>query len=395
MSSPSLDDITKAEYKAGFVTDIEQETLPARPVRGRRAPHLGEEGRAGVDARVAAQGLPALAHDGGADAGRTSTTRRSTTRRSRTTPRRSSRRRAEEPRRGGPEAARDLREARHPARTSGSCSPGSRWTPSSTASRWPPRSGRSSRRRASIFCSFSEAVREHPELVRQYLGTVVPHTDNFFAALNSAVFSDGSFVYVPKGVRCPMELSTYFRINAAQHRAVRADPDRRRGGGLRQLPRGLHGADARREPAARRGGRAGRARRRADQVLDRPELVPGRRGRQGRDLQLRDQARQVRGAALQDLLDPGRDRLRHHLEVPQLHPAGRRLGGRVLLGRRHQQHAAGGHRHQDDPPGEEHPQHDRLEGHLRRPRAEHLPRASCGSARGPTPRATTPSATRC
>ena len=66
-----------------------------------------------------------------------------------------------------------------------------------------------------IFCSFSEAVREHPELVEQYLGSVVPQRDNFFAALNSAVFSDGSFVYVPRGVRCPMELSTYFRINAA------------------------------------------------------------------------------------------------------------------------------------------------------------------------------------
>ncbi len=65
-----------------------------------------------------------------------------------------------------------------------------------------------------IFCSFSEAVQEYPDLVRQYLGTVVPTTDNFFAALNSAVFSDGSFCYVPKGVRCPMELSTYFRINA-------------------------------------------------------------------------------------------------------------------------------------------------------------------------------------
>jgi len=65
-----------------------------------------------------------------------------------------------------------------------------------------------------IFCSFSEAVREHPELVKKYLGSVVPPGDNFFAALNSAVFSDGSFVYVPKGVRCPMELSTYFRINA-------------------------------------------------------------------------------------------------------------------------------------------------------------------------------------
>lgn len=66
-----------------------------------------------------------------------------------------------------------------------------------------------------IFCSFSEAVQEHPELVKKYLGTVVPYADNFFAALNSAVFSDGSFCYIPKGVRCPMELSTYFRINAA------------------------------------------------------------------------------------------------------------------------------------------------------------------------------------
>jgi Fe-S cluster assembly protein SufB len=66
-----------------------------------------------------------------------------------------------------------------------------------------------------IFCSFSEAARQHPELVRKYLGTVVPMSDNYFAALNSAVFSDGSFCYIPRGVRCPMELSTYFRINAA------------------------------------------------------------------------------------------------------------------------------------------------------------------------------------
>ncbi|MGH8220075.1 MAG: Fe-S cluster assembly protein SufB, partial [Steroidobacteraceae bacterium] len=65
-----------------------------------------------------------------------------------------------------------------------------------------------------VFCSFSDAVRAHPALIEQYLGTVVPSADNFYAALNSAVFSDGSFVYVPKGVRCPMELSTYFRINA-------------------------------------------------------------------------------------------------------------------------------------------------------------------------------------
>jgi Fe-S cluster assembly protein SufB len=67
-----------------------------------------------------------------------------------------------------------------------------------------------------IFCSFSEALQNHPDLIQKYLGSVVPYTDNFFAALNSAVFSDGSFCYIPKGVRCPMELSTYFRINAAE-----------------------------------------------------------------------------------------------------------------------------------------------------------------------------------
>ena len=66
-----------------------------------------------------------------------------------------------------------------------------------------------------LFCSFSEAVHKYPDLVQRYLGSVVPYSDNFFACLNSAVFSDGSFAYIPKGVRCPMELSTYFRINAA------------------------------------------------------------------------------------------------------------------------------------------------------------------------------------
>src|SRR5262249_24668286 len=66
-----------------------------------------------------------------------------------------------------------------------------------------------------IFCSFSEALQEYPELVKKYIGSVVPYTDNYFASLNSAVFSDGSFCYIPKGVRCPMELSSYFRINTA------------------------------------------------------------------------------------------------------------------------------------------------------------------------------------
>ena len=110
-----------------------------------------------------------------------------------------------------------------------------------------------------IFMPISEAMHEHPELVKKYLGSVVPVTDNFFATLNSAVFSDGSFVYIPQGVRCPMELSTYFRINEQQHRPVRAHADHRRQGRLCQLSRRLHRAEARREPAACRGGRAGRA----------------------------------------------------------------------------------------------------------------------------------------
>ena len=225
-----------------------------------------------------------------------------------------------------------------------------------------------------IFCSFSEAVREHPELVRKYLGSVVPVTDNFFATLNSAVFSDGSFVYVPKGVRCPMELSHLLPHQRLEHGAVRAHADRGRRGRLRQLPRGLHRADARREPAARRGRRAGRGAGRADQVLDRAELVPGRQGRQGRHLQLRHEARQVRGRALAHLVDPGGDGLGDHLEVPVVHPAGRRVGGRVLLGGGDEQPPAGRHRHQDDPHRQEHAQHDRLEGHLGRSRPELVPR---------------------
>ena len=96
-----------------------------------------------------------------------------------------------------------------------------------------------------IFCSFSEAVRMHPELVQKYLGTVVPYTDNFFATLNAAVFSDGSFVYVPKGVRCPMELSTYFRINASETGQFERTLDRGRRGRICQLPGRMHGADSR------------------------------------------------------------------------------------------------------------------------------------------------------
>ena len=227
-----------------------------------------------------------------------------------------------------------------------------------------------------IFCSFSEAVQDHPELVKQYLGSVVPHTDNFFAALNSAVFSDGSFVFVPEGRALPDgAVSTYFRINAKETGQFERTliVCRRRARYVSYLEgctapmrdeNQLHAAVVELVALDRR----------HHQVLHRPELVSRRQGRQGRHLQLRHQARALQGAALQDHLDPGRDRVGDHLEVPELHPAGRRLGRRVLLGRGHEQPAAGRHRHQDDPPREEHPQHHRVEGDLGRARPEHLPR---------------------
>ena len=144
-----------------------------------------------------------------------------------------------------------------------------------------------------IFMPISEAIREHPELVRKYLGTVVPVTDNYFATLNSAVFSDGSFVYVPPGVRCPMELSTYFRINeknTGQFERTLIIADK---GSYVSYLEGCTAPQARREPAPRGGGRAGRARRCRDQVLDGPELVSRRRRRARRHLQLRHQARRL------------------------------------------------------------------------------------------------------
>ena len=110
-----------------------------------------------------------------------------------------------------------------------------------------------------------------------------------------------------------------------EHRPVRAHPDHRRQGLLRELSRRLHRADARREPAARRRGRAGRARRRRDQVFDGAELVSGRRRRARRHLQLRHQARRLPRPQFQDFLDPGRDRLGDHLEISELHPARRQL----------------------------------------------------------------------
>ena len=350
---------------------------PDRAERGRGPPDLGQEGRAGVDDRVAAGGLPALADHGRADLAEAALSRRSTTRRSATTRRPSRRSSRSRWTRSTPRSARPTTSSASRSASRRSW-PASRSTTCSTASRSRPPSGRSWASSASIFCSISEAIREHPELVRQYLGSVVPQGDNFFAALNSAVFSDGSFVYVPKGVRCPMELSTYFRINAAdtgqfERTLIIADE-----GAYVSYLEGCTAPHARREPAARGRGRADHAGRGRDQVLDRAELVSRRQGRQGRHLQLRHQARRLPRPQVEDQLDPGRDRLGDHLEVPVLHPAGRRLGGRVLLGGGDQQPPAGRHRHQDDPHRQEHPLADRRQGHRRRPLATAPIAAWCG-----------------
>ena len=232
-----------------------------------------------------------------------------------------------------------------------------------------------------IFCSFSEAVQNHPELVQKYLGSVVPYTDNFFATLNSAVFSDGSFCYIPKGVRCPMELSTYFRINAEDTGQFERTLIVAEEGAYVSYLEGctapmrdenqLHAAvvelvaldDARSSTRPCRTGTPATRRARAASTTSSPSAAMPRR-------------------ELEDLLDAGGDRLGDHLEVPELHPAGRQLGRRVLLGGADQQLPAGRHRHQDDPHRQEHPQHDRLEGHLGRPRAEHLPRPGEDPAEG-------------
>ena len=184
-----------------------------------------------------------------------------------------------------------------------------------------------------IFMPISEAIREHPELVKKYLGTVVPTSDNYFATLNSAVFSDGSFVYVPPGVRCPMELSTYFRIN-----------ERNTG----QFERTLIIADKGSYVSYLEGCTAPQ---RDENQLHAAvvELVahddaeikystvqnwyPGQLRRQGRHLQFRHQAWRLPRRSLQDFLDPGRDRLGHHLEISELHPARRPFARRVLLDR--------------------------------------------------------------
>ena len=232
-----------------------------------------------------------------------------------------------------------------------------------------------------IFCSISEALRDHPELVRRYLGSVVPAGRQLLRGAQLRGVHRRLLRLRAQGRALPDGAVDLLPDQRRRDRAVRAHPDHRRRGRLRQLPRRLHGAAARREPAPRRGGRADRARRRPDQVLDRAELVSRRPRGAGRHLQLRDQARRLPRPPRQDLLDPGRDRLGDHLEVPELHPAGRRVGRRVLFGRAHQQPPAGRHRHQDGAHRQEHALADRLQGHLGRAQQQHLSRPGAGAER--------------
>ena len=209
--------LSQEGYKYGFVTDIEAETAPpgldedtVRFISAKK-----EEPEWLLEWRLA--GVPRLARDDRSRNGPRSNSRRSISRRRPTTRRRSRRRRRNRSTRSIPNCC-------APTKSSAfRCASARRWPASnsgvavdavfdsvSVATTFKAQLAE----QGIIFCSFGEAVREHPELVRKYLGTVVPQNDNFYAALNSAVFSDGSFAYIPPGVRCPMELSTYFRINA-------------------------------------------------------------------------------------------------------------------------------------------------------------------------------------
>ena len=218
--------------------------------------------------------------------------------------------------------------------------------------------------------------------MRKYLGTVVPQNDNFFAALNSAVFTDGSFVYIPPGVRCPMELSTYFRINARktgqfERTLIIAD----KGAYVSYLEgctaplrdeNQLHAAVV--ELVAH------------DDAQIKYSTVqnwyPGDAEGKGGIYNFVTKRGACRGAQVEDLVDPGRDRLGDHLEIPELHPRRRQFGRRVLFGRDHQQPPAGRYRHQDDPYRHATRVDDHLEGHLGRARPEHLSRPGPGAAAG-------------
>jgi Fe-S cluster assembly protein SufB len=233
-----------------------------------------------------------------------------------------------------------------------------------------------------IFCSISEAIREHPELVKKYLGSVVPQSDNFFATLNSAVFSDGSFVYIPPGVRCPMELSTYFRINAEntgqfERTLIIADKG--------SYVSYLEGCTAPKRDTAQLHAAVVEL-----VILEDAEIkystvqnwFPGDEEGKGGIYNFVTKRADCRGRPGQGDVDAGRNRLGDHLEIPVLHPARRRVPGRVLFDRHRQQHAAGRHRDQDDPSWQEHPLAHCFQRDFGGQGAEHLSRSGVDAPQG-------------
>ena len=233
-----------------------------------------------------------------------------------------------------------------------------------------------------IFCSISEAVREHPELVKKYLGSVVPQGDNFYAALNSAVFSDGSFVYVPEGVRCPMELSTYFRINEKntgqfERTLIIAD----KGAYVSYLEgctapmrdeHQLHAAVV--ELIA----------------LDDAEIkystvqnwYPGDKNGKGGIYNFVTKRGDCRGRNAKISWTQVETGSAITWKYPSCILRGDNSQRRVLLDRRVERLSAGRQRHQDDPPRQEHLEPHHLQGHRRRALEQHLPRARLGAPQG-------------
>ena len=176
-----------------------------------------------------------------------------------------------------------------------------------------------------IFCSISEAVQKHPDLFRKYLGSVVPYSDNKHATLNSAVFTDGTFVYVPPGVRCPMELSTYFRINAAKtgqfERTLIIVTGARTSAISKAAPRRC----ATKISCMRRWSNWSRSM--TPRSSTRPSRTGTRATSRGAVASITSSPSGAPAAAeREDQLDAGGNRLGDHLEISELHPAGRELG---------------------------------------------------------------------
>ena len=249
-----------------------------------------------------------------------------------------------------------------------------RWTRCSTASRWRRRSRSKLAEAGVIFCSFSEAVHKHPELVQQVprLGGAV-HGQLLRGAELGGLLRRLVRLH-PEGRALPDGAVHLLPHQRAEHRPVRAHADHRRRGRLRQLPRGLHGADARREPAARRGGRAGRARRTPRSSTRRCRTgTPATRTARAASTTSSPSAASAAARTRRSRWTQVETGSAITWKYPSVHPAGRRLGRRVLLGRADQQPPAGRHRHEDDPHRQEHA------------RARSSPRASPpGTARTPT-----------